>query len=46
MEEAENTIELSPWQKEIIDERLSDYYKNPGVVIDLDQALDDIEKSI
>jgi len=28
-EEAENLFELAPWQKQIIDERLSDYHKKP-----------------
>ena len=45
-EEAEYATELAPWQKQILEERLSDYYKNPGDVIDIDQAIDDIEKSI
>ena len=46
MEEPEYATELAPWQKQILEERLSDYYKNPGDVIDFDQAIDDIEKSI
>jgi hypothetical protein len=45
-EEAENLIELAPWQKQIIDERLNDYYKNPGDVSDFDKTLDAIEKSL
>lgn len=45
-EEAENIVELAPWQKQIIDERLSDYYKNPSEVVDFDKTIDDIEKSL
>lgn len=45
-EEAENVVELAKWQKQIIDERLSDYYKNPADVADFDKTIDDIEKSL
>ena len=45
-EEAENSVELASWQKQIIDERLSDYYKNPTDVSDFDKTIDDIEKSL
>lgn len=45
-EEAENVLELAPWQKQIIDERLSDYYKNPTDVVDFDKTIDDIEKNL
>lgn len=45
-EEAENLVELAPWQKQIIDERLSDYYKNPTDVSDFDKTIDDIENNL
>ena len=45
-EEADNLVELAPWQKQIIDERLNDYYKNPGDVANFDKTLDAIEKSL
>ena len=45
-EEAENIAELAPWQKKIIDERLSDYYKNPADVADFDKTIDAIEKTL
>ncbi len=45
-EEARNIIELAPWQKQIMDERLSDYYNNPTEVADLDKTLDDIQKNL
>lgn len=45
-EEAENSIELPPWQKQIIDERLNDYYNNPSDVADFNKTIDDIEKSL
>ncbi len=45
-EEAKNMVELASWQKQIIDERLSDYYKNPMDVADFDKTIDDIEKNL
>ena len=45
-EEAENGVELSTWQKQIVDERLSDYYKSPNDVTDFDKTIDDIEKGL
>lgn len=45
-EEAENVVELAPWQKQIIDERLNDYYKSPNDIADFDKTIDDIEKSL
>jgi len=45
-EEAKNVVELAPWQKQMIDERLSDYYKNPSDVSDFDKTIDDIEKGL
>lgn len=37
---------LTSWQKRIIDERVSDYYKNPTDVFDFDKTIDDIEKKL
>ena len=45
-EEAGNATELANWQKHIVDERLSDYYKNPNDVLDFDRTIDDIENSL
>ena len=45
-EEANNNIELATWQKQIIDERLTDYYNNPDDVVDFDKTMDDIEKGL
>ena len=45
-EEVENVVELASWQKQIIDERLSDYYKNSTDVADFDKTIDDIEKGL
>jgi hypothetical protein len=44
--EVDNLVELAPWQKQLIDERLNDYYQNPTDVMDFDKTLDDIEKSL
>ncbi|MVN21162.1 hypothetical protein [Mucilaginibacter arboris] len=45
-EEAENTAELAPWQKQVIDDRLNDYYNNQEDVSDFDKTLDDVEKNL
>ena len=45
-EEAENVVELATWQKQIIDERLNDYYKNNMDVTDFNKTIDDIEKNL
>ena len=45
-EEAQNVVELATWQKKIIDERLSDYYKNTNEVDDFDKTIDDIERDL
>jgi hypothetical protein len=45
-EEVENRTELASWQKQVIDERLSDYYNNPMDVADFDRTLDDVEESL
>jgi hypothetical protein len=45
-EDAENIVELAPWQKQIIDERLNGYYKNPSNIADFDATLEDIQKSL
>lgn len=45
-EEAENVVSLSSWQKQIIDERLNDYYNNPNNVSDFDTMIDEIEKDL
>ena len=45
-EEAQNSIELTTWQKDILDERLDDYYKNPNNVVDFDTTIANIRKRI
>ena len=45
-EEAQNNIELTSWQKDIIDQRLDDYYKNPNDVVDFDTTIANIRKKI
>ena len=45
-EEIQKSLELAPWQKQIIDERLNDYYLNPTNVEDFDKTIDDIEKEL
>jgi hypothetical protein len=45
-EKERNSLELVSWQKEIIDERLNDYYKNPNDVVDFDTTIANIRKSL
>lgn len=45
-EEVEHIAELAPWQKQLIDERLNDYYQNPNDTMDFDKTIEDIEKSL
>lgn len=45
-EEAQNNVELTSWQKEIIDQRLDDYYKNPNDVVNFDNTIANIRKTI
>lgn len=36
-----NLFEIPEWQKEIIEQRLKDYYENPNDVLDWDEVKDD-----
>ena len=45
-EESQNSTELASWQKEIIDQRLNDYYNNPDDVVDFDNTINEIRKSL
>ena len=44
-EEVKNVGELAQWQKKVIDDRLSDYYKSSSDINDFDKTIEDIEKS-
>jgi hypothetical protein len=46
IEEDLNNIELTSWQKDILDERLENYYKNPNDVVDFDATIANIRKKI
>jgi hypothetical protein len=43
-EEGQNDLELSAWQKVILDERLVDYDKNPHDLLDFDDTIAKIRK--
>ena len=45
-EDFQDNIELTSWQKDIIDQRLEDYYKNPNDVIAFDVTIADIRAKI
>ncbi len=44
--EESQMIDIPPWHKGIIDQRLADKKNNPDSMIDFDQAIDDIEKQL
>lgn len=46
IEESQSDTNLFDWQKEILDERLEDYYKNPTDVVDFQSTISNIKKSI
>jgi len=39
-------IDVPEWHKDIVRNRLDDYFKNPEIAIDFDVAMDDIEKGL
>ena len=45
-EETKQVVNLSNWQKQLIDERLNIYNSNPNDVSDFNETLNEIEKSI
>lgn len=45
-EEVTNLVELSTWQKQILDERLTDYYQSPENVNDFIKTIEDIERTL
>ena len=38
--------DIPDWHKEIIDQRMKDYKKNPDQAMDFDLAMDEIEKDL
>lgn len=46
-EEENSSSELPEWQKRLLDERLSDHYKNPGSSLtNFDEMLNEIRKTL
>ena len=45
-EEVTNLLELATWQKQILDERLTDYFQSPENVGDFTKTIDDIERTL
>ena len=39
-------LEVPDWQKDIVNERMSEYKKNPGIAEDFNKAMDDIENEL
>lgn len=46
IEEVQKGPDLGPWQKDIIDERLNTYYKNPSDIEDFEHVLKKIESAL
>ena len=46
IEEVENATELSHWQRQILDQRLNEYYSHPVDLLDFNKTLDDLDKSL
>ncbi len=46
VQEIEGLTTLLPWQKQVIDDRLNDYYNNTDDVADFDETLNSIEKTL
>ncbi|MBP7512666.1 MAG: hypothetical protein KA981_12090 [Bacteroidia bacterium] len=46
IEEVENVTELSHWQRQILDQRLNEYYSHPEDLLDFNKTLDDLDKSL
>lgn len=45
-EEAESGLNLTGWQKQLLDDRLNDYDNNSTNVASFDKTLDDIERGL
>ncbi|MES2701427.1 MAG: addiction module protein [Bacteroidota bacterium] len=37
---------IPEWQVNLVNERMAEYKKNPGIALDFDEAMDDIEKDL
>lgn len=42
----DETIKVPEWHKDLVEKRLAEYHENPGVAMDFDAAIDDIEKGL
>ena len=46
VEEVTDNEELPDWEKQLIDERLADYYKNPHDVYDIRETINELRKNL
>ncbi len=45
--EIEEALEIIPqWHKDVVNERLKEYNNNPGLALDFDESMDDIENGL
>jgi hypothetical protein len=42
----ENVTEHSQWQRQLLDQRLNEYYAHPEDLLDFNKTLDDLDKSL
>ena len=45
-EEVTNLVELATWQKQILDDRLTDYYHSPEDICDFSKTIEEIERTL
>jgi len=39
-------VDIPDWHKDLVKKRLDEYHNNPGIALDFDPAMDDIEKEL
>jgi len=39
-------VDIPDWHKDLVKKRLDEYHNNPGIALDFDSAMDDIEKEL
>lgn len=42
----DETMEVPDWHKDLVEKRLSEYNSNPGIAMDFNAAMEDIEKEL
>lgn len=42
----DETMEVPDWHKDLVEKRLAEYNSNPGIAMDFDAAIEDIDKEL